>query len=491
MKAIFRNALAVVAIGVATQALAQTTFYEREGFAGRSFTTSKSVSDFENYGFNDRATSVVVVGQRTEVCEDWRFGGQCVVLRPGRYASLATVGLEEGITSARPIGRNVRIADSRYAPNPNAPQIVLYENEDFGGRSFSTSQQITDLNRLGFGDRASSVIVIGEQREVCDDVGFNGRCAVLRPGRYSSLRSMGLNDQISSVRAVGAGRRDGDNRDNRSDRDDGQSGNRYTPPIPPAPAQPVAGQITFYERENFEGRSFTTEDQIDNLTRFGFNDRASSAVVVGERREVCEDASFGGRCAILLPGRYSSLSATGLSGRISSVRAVNANLRNDNTRYAPVPAAANNYQRRSNERLYEANVTSVRAVVGTPEQRCWVEREQVQVPPQTSNANVPGALVGAVLGGILGHQVGGGRGKDLATVGGAVAGGLIGSNVGRDDNTRQTAPQDVQRCSSTPSQSRADYWDVTYDFEGQEHRVQLSAPPGRTITVNEQGEPRA
>jgi len=37
-----------------------------------------------------------------------------------------------------------------------------------------------------------------------------------------------------------------------------------------------------------------------------------------------------------------------------------------------LPAYDNRW--RSNERLYEANVTSVRAVVGTPEQRCWVEQ---------------------------------------------------------------------------------------------------------------------
>jgi hypothetical protein len=34
------------------------------------------------------------------------------------------------------------------------------------------------------------------------------------------------------------------------------------------------------------------------------------------------------------------------------------------------------------------------------------------------------------------------------------------------------------------------YWDVTYNFRGQEHRVQMSAPPGTTVTVNELGEPR-
>ena len=102
MNAILRNALAVAGVAIATQAAAQVTFYEREGFEGRSFTTEKQVGNFERYGFNDRASSVVVVGDRWEVCEDARFGGRCVVLRPGRYASLAAMGLNDRVSSVRP-----------------------------------------------------------------------------------------------------------------------------------------------------------------------------------------------------------------------------------------------------------------------------------------------------------------------------------------------------------------------------------------------------
>ena len=53
------------------------------------------------------------------------------------------------------------------------------------------------------------------------------------------------------------------------------------------------------------------------------------------------------------------------------------------------------------------------------------------------------------------------------------------------------ATQDVQRCESQPSQAQPQYWDVTYTFQGLEHRVQMTASPGSTITVNAQGEPRA
>jgi uncharacterized protein YcfJ len=252
-------------------------------------------------------------------------------------------------------------------------------------------------------------------------------------------------------------------------------------------AAPAFAQVTFYENENFQGRTFTTQRQADDFERYGFNDRASSVEVLMDRWEVCEDAHFSGRCVVLRPGRYASLASLGMARRISSARVLSGNARVEDGRYAPAPAAEHGYHRRDNERLYEANVTSVHAVVGPPEQRCWIEHEQVS--QDRGGANVPGAVAGALIGGIIGHQVGSGRGNDLATAGGAVAGAVVGSNIGRDSGG-QSHEQDVQRCSSTPSQARTEYWDVTYDFRGQQHRMQVTAPPGRTVTVNEQGEPR-
>jgi uncharacterized protein YcfJ len=258
--------------------------------------------------------------------------------------------------------------------------------------------------------------------------------------------------------------------------------NRRAPP-PQGPAQ-----LTFYEDEGFAGRAFSTQQDIGDFRRQGFNDRASSVVVVGERWEVCDGAGFNGRCVVLGPGLYASLSAMGLNDRVSSVRNLGPNTHVDDGRYGAAPVPAYDYRRRDHEQLYQANVVAVRAVMGTADQRCWVEREQV--PQERSDANVSGAVVGAVIGGILGHQVGNGRGKDLATVGGTVAGAVVGSNVGRDSGPQQVQTRDVQRCTSVPNQDRPDYWDVTYDFRGQEHRVQMSTPPGPTVNVNAQGEPR-
>lgn len=157
---------------------------------------------------------------------------------------------------------------------------------------------------------------------------------------------------------------------------------------------------------------------------------------------------------------------------------------------APYPYAppAYDYRKRQNERLYEANVSSVRAVVGPAEQRCWVERERV-ASSSSGGVNVPGAIIGGVIGGVLGHQIGSGRGQDLATGIGIVGGAAVGANVGRGPDG-VVYSQNVRRCEYVPASARLDYYDVTYSFAGYEHRVQLTTPPGPTIVVNSQGEPR-
>ena len=249
---------------------------------------------------------------------------------------------------------------------------------------------------------------------------------------------------------------------------------------------PALAQITFYENEGFRGRAFTTDKQVWNFERDGFNDRASSVVVDRGRWEVCEDARFEGRCVVLRQGSYDSLRGLGMDNRISSMRPVASRGNYHNEAPAPLAAPTYDYRRRPNERVFEAQITSVRAVVGPPEQRCWVEREQVN-EPRRGDPNVGGAVVGAILGGVLGHQVGSGRGNDAATVGGAVIGGAIGANAGRDSGGGYA--HDVRRCENVSSNTPA-YWDVTYNYRGMEHRVQMSTPPGATIAVNEHGEPR-
>ena len=92
-------------------------------------------------------------------------------------------------------------------------------------------------------------------------------------------------------------------------------------------------------------------------------------------------------------GNYDSLRGLGLNDRISSVRPVNHRRQYDNA--VPQPLAAPNYEyrRRPNERIYEAQVKSARAVMGAPEQRCWMEQQPAS---ERRDLNVPGGLIGGL-----------------------------------------------------------------------------------------------
>ena len=261
-------------------------------------------------------------------------------------------------------------------------------------------------------------------------------------------------------------------------------------PILAAAALAVAGaasaQITFYEHDGFRGQTFSTDRPVRDFTRIGFNDRASSVVVDRGRWEVCEDIRFEGRCVVLKRGSYESLAGLGLNDKISSVRPVDNRARYDNEAPQPLAAPTYDYRRRPNERMFEAPVTAVRAVVGPPEQRCWMDRQQVQ-EPERRDLNPIGGVIGGVLGGVLGHQVGGGTGKTAATIGGAVGGAALGANIDRLRD-HQTG-QEVRRCENVAS-TTPQYWDVTYNFRGVDHHVQMTSQPGQTIPVNGNGEPR-
>ena len=250
---------------------------------------------------------------------------------------------------------------------------------------------------------------------------------------------------------------------------------------------PASARVTFYENDDYQGQSYSTNRQVGSFLNIGFNDRASSMVVTEGRWEVCDNVRFGGACRVLREGSYPSLRAMGMNDRISSVRPLRTSASVADERYGPAAPAASAWRKRPGEQLFEAPVSEARAVMGAAEQRCWMEREDVVVENKPRN-NVPGTLLGAVLGGVIGHQIGGGTGRDIATVGGAVAGGVVGSRAGADG--RAVESRDVQKCRSVPNSAAVSYWEVGYSFRGQAHQAQLKQPPGATITVNGQGEPR-
>ena len=114
----FKAAFAAATVVMASQAAAQITFYEGEGFRGRAVTTDQAVPNMRRLDFADRAGSVIVERGRWEVCERPRFEGRCALLRRGNYDSLRTTGLEWQISSVRPAGQ--RRYDSELQASANS-----------------------------------------------------------------------------------------------------------------------------------------------------------------------------------------------------------------------------------------------------------------------------------------------------------------------------------------------------------------------------------
>lgn len=221
----------------------------------------------------------------------------------------------------------VGIVAVTYAFAANA-QIVLYENDDFNGRSYRASNSVSNLNDSGFNDKASSVTVRRGQWQLCDDAYFRGKCVTLGPGEYSSLRAMGMNDKLSSVRELGwtpdgGGGWSGNNSYNS---DSGYNnrysnyGNNYQ-----GGNWGSGSRAVLFAGYNLSGEAFVVgSGGISNLDGTGFNDKARSLRVESGYWLFCTDANFQGNCHTYGPGDYPSL-PDGQSHTISSGRRISGN----------------------------------------------------------------------------------------------------------------------------------------------------------------------
>ena len=78
-------------------------------------------------------------------------------------------------------------------------------------------------------------------------------------------------------------------------------------------------------------------------------------------------------------------------------------------------------------------------------QRCYDVRVEKQKEVKDDN-RVLGTALGAVVGGAIGNQVGGGDGKKLATVAGAVGGGVAGNQIQKRNQRNSTETVIERRC---------------------------------------------
>ncbi len=91
-------------------------------------------------------------------------------------------------------------------------------------------------------------------------------------------------------------------------------------------------------------------------------------------------------------------------------------------------------------------VTSMPAQAQSRHSRVVCENVKVKHNGSKDDNRLLGTGLGVVAGGLLGNQVGGGKGKTLATVGGAVAGGYVGNKVQKNKQEKKTYYTTERRC---------------------------------------------
>ena len=135
-----------------------------------------------------------------------------------------------------------------------------------------------------------------------------------------------------------------------------------------------------------------------------------------------------------------------------------------------------------------AQVVDVKPVHRTeriPREECADVPVEKQRPVKDEN-RIAGSAIGAVVGGVLGHQVGGGSGRTLATVAGAAVGGYAGNRVQKQMQDKDTYTTTEQQCHTvTDTHDEVIGYDVRYRLGDKVDVVRTKERPGDRIAIKD------
>ena len=164
------------------------------------------------------------------------------------------------------------------------------------------------------------------------------------------------------------------------------------------------------------------------------------------------------------------------------------------------PASAANYAYGGTKAVYDyARVVKVTPVVRyvtvtTPVKECW-EDVETYTRTRPNHGRAGKTLFGAIVGGVIGHQFGSGRGNDAATVAGSLIGAAVANGGDRRpyySTTEDSRP--VTRCETnyrTHQEERVDGYDVIYKYHGRTYGTRTPFDPGKKIRIRVDVRPAA
>lgn len=119
--------------------------------------------------------------------------------------------------------------------------------------------------------------------------------------------------------------------------------------------------------------------------------------------------------------------------------------------------------------------------VSTPRRECYDEEVYVERAGYQSHT---GTILGGIVGGVLGHEVGGHH-RGPATAAGVLLGASVGRDLGHRDRGGYYATE--ERCATRRTyheEERVDGYRVTYLYGGRTHVTYTDVDPGERIRVN-------
>ena len=326
----------------------ECTLYEHVNYKGSTRTFNQATSNLVGHGFNDKASSAKVTGRPWIFYQHVDFKGNAQVVKPGDYPTFTSWGgANDDLSSLRPLpsesegdaviaifehvnygGRMLVLTSSEanflsrsfndiasslivvkgtwtvykhvnyvesigtYAAGSYVPylapndamssakvvefptQCTLYRDVNYSGPSKTFDKATTSLVGIGFNDKASSAKVTGRPWIFYQHVDFMGNSQVLQPGDYPNPDSWGgKNDDLSSLR-----------------------------PLPSA--NEGEGVIALFEHVNYCGRMLVLTASDANFVKLGFNDVASSLIVIKGRWTVYKNVNYDVALGTYTAGTY-------------------------------------------------------------------------------------------------------------------------------------------------------------------------------------------
>ena len=150
-----------------------------------------------------------------------------------------------------------------------------------------------------------------------------------------------------------------------------------------------------------------------------------------------------------------------------------------------VIASATIFREKAPEFAQVSNIEELTETINTPQEIC----EDVPVTRKRAPKDkhkIAGSAIGAVVGGLLGNQIGGGSGKKVATIAGAAAGGYTGNKVQGNMQDKDTYTTTERKCHTvTNSHENVIGYKVTYSIGEEVNTIRMDKKPENRIPVKD------